>query len=145
MMMKFLLSSFCLISILSCGQNRLDDDFQISFDLREISFDGNVEKFNPIKRIVIKPNSVDIIELPFGSDKILGARYILTKDLGGDDKTLFHNAIFYEWVEDNWRPITEVNHREPAKVNQSKNWRIVTTVDGNERFMIDFDYLLSEQ
>jgi len=143
--MKFLLLFFFLVSLLSCGQRRLDNNFQISFDLREISFDGNVEKFNPTRRVIIEPNSADITELSFGSGKVLGVRYTLAEDVREDDKTLFHNAIFYEWVEGNWLPLTEVNHRETAKVNETTNWRIVTTVDGSERLMVDFDYLLTKR
>lgn len=136
-----LLAILFTLSLLSCAQDRFAKQFILSLDFKEVSFEGNSEKFDPPRRISIRPNSEDITQLPFGEHAILGVRYVLT-ERGDNNKQLFHNAIFYELSEGKWQPITDVNHSEPAKVDTSTSWLIETEVNGARKFMVDFEYLL---
>jgi len=140
---KLFILIFVIPLFLSCTKGEKQTNYLILLNIKEIFLDGNSFQFNPVKTLTLKPNSDAIEKVSLDGERNVGVKYFLSEQVDPEGIELVHNAVFYEFVNGNWKPITELDHREPAKLDPNTYWRITTTVDGIQRFSVTFDYTIT--
>jgi hypothetical protein len=140
---KLLLLIFICLPFLSCTNGETQTKYSVVFNIREILLDGKSFQFSPVKTLALEPNSDQIEEVFLDRDRKVGVKYVLSEQVDPEGRKLVHNAVFYEFIYGSWTPLTELDHREPAKFEPKTHWRIATTVDDIQRFSVDFDYTIS--
>ncbi len=140
---KLLLLIFVSLPFLSCTNGERQTNYSIVLNVREILLDGKSFQFNPVKTLTLIPNSDSIEKISLEGDRNVGVKYFLSEQVDPEGRKLVHNAVFYEFINGSWTLLTELNHREPAKLDPNTYWRIATTVNGIQRFSVEFDYTIT--
>lgn len=140
---RLVLLIFISLAFLASRDGEKQGSYTVVLNIKEISLNGKSFPFNPVRTLTLIPNSDTITMIPLEADRNVGVTYFLSEQLGVDGSKLMHNAVFYELVNDGWKPLTEVDHLEPAKTNPNTNWRITTSVDGIQKFAVEFDYTIT--
>ena len=140
-----LLFLFCVPTFGAICQTTPKLDYLFTLDVQSVLVEGKPVQLHLPMRVRVVPNVEEIIQLQVGGDVVLGVRYLLWEYVDDSKTKLLHNLVFYEFANNGWQPITEVNHREPARLDEVTHWGIASSVNEKEVFSIAFDYLLQEK